>query len=232
MRFLGYNSCYLKIGFVFQINMNEYIGNWFCKYVTENSQEIENGIEVLTTLMQLVSETLGSQNSNSYIAPNTNSLEFEVSETYCQQLGSSSIPNPNSREGENNHQNSMNEENYEAFFQSPWANHIDVEIEHEKIVRSITGWYQKAKNPTTENVDSIIIILAMQIILLNTDGLTCQLKDKDFIEKSQQKYASLLHYYLKLHHGDNCYSLFSKALMLNNDSRRACDLSLQRLNLY
>jgi len=213
--------------------MNEYIGNWFCKYVTENSQEIETGMEVLTTLMQLVSETLGRQNSNSYIAPNTNGLEVEVSETYCQQLGidhSSSISN--SLEDGNAHQNSMNEKNYEAFFQSPWANHIDVEIEHEKIVRSITGWYQKAKNPTTEDIDSIIIILAMQIILLNTDGLTCQLKDKNFIEKSQQKYASLLHYYLKLHHGENSYSLFSKALMLNNDTRRACDLSLQRLNLY
>ena len=61
--------------------MNEYIGNWFCKYVTENSQEIETGMEVLTTLMQLVSETLGRQNSNSYIALNTNGLEVEVSET-------------------------------------------------------------------------------------------------------------------------------------------------------
>ena len=213
LKSLGFNSCSFKIGFVLQINMNVYIGNWFCKYVNENSQEIENGMEVLTTLMQLVSET------------------------YCQQLGNdhlNSIPNLNNIEGGNDHQNSINEKNYEAFFQSPcpWANHIDVEIEHEKIVRSITEWYQKAKNPTSEDVDSIIIILAMQIILLNTDGLTCQLKDKSFIEKSQQKYASLLHYYLKLHHGENSYSLFSKALMLNNDSRRACDLSLQRLNLY
>ena len=79
--------------------MNEYIGNWFCKYVTENSQEIENGMEVLTTLMQLVSET------------------------YCQQLGNdhlNRISNRNNIEGGNAHQNSINKENYEAFFQSPW----------------------------------------------------------------------------------------------------------------
>ena len=42
----------------------------------------------------------------------------------------------------------------------------------------------------------------MQILsvsyLLNTDGLKHQLKNKKLVELAQQKYASMLHYYLNI----------------------------------
>ena len=81
-------------------------------------------------------------------------------------------------------------------------------------------------------MDQILFILTMQILLLNTDGLKYQLKDKKFVETAQQKYASMLHNYLKTGHPDNYATLLSKGLMLIHDTHRAHELSLQKLKLF
>ena len=72
----------------------------------------------------------------------------------------------------------------------------------------------------------------MQILLLNTDDLKEQLKDKMYVESQQQKYASMFHSYLKLLHPENYASLLSKGLMLVHDTQRAHELSKQKLNLF
>ena len=72
----------------------------------------------------------------------------------------------------------------------------------------------------------------MQILLLNTNDLKEQLKDKKYVDSQQQKYASMLHLYLKLHHPENYSSLLAKGLMLVHDTQRAHKLSIQKLNLF
>ena len=72
----------------------------------------------------------------------------------------------------------------------------------------------------------------MQVLLLNMDGLKNHLNNKKCIEEAQQKYASMLHYYLKCHHPEKHTSLFARGLMLVHDTQRVHELSLQRLKLF
>ena len=109
---------------------------------------------------------------------------------------------------------------------------MEVEDEHKNIFNSISQWYENSRNGSSTKVDQILFILTMQILLLNTDDLKEQLKDKKYVDSQQQRYASMLHSYLKLHHPENYTSLLSKGLMLVHDTQRAHELSTQKLNLF
>ena len=121
---------------------------------------------------------------------------------------------------------------YNEIYKSPWASNIEVEDEHKNIFDSISNWYEKSRNSSSNKVDKILFILTMQILLLNTDDLKEQLKDKKYVDSQQQKYASMLHLYLKLHHPENYSTLLAKGLMLVHDTQRAHKLSIQKLNLF
>ena len=121
---------------------------------------------------------------------------------------------------------------YNEIYKSPWASNIEVEDEHKNIFDSISHWYEKSRNSSSNEIDKILFILIMQILLLNTNDLKEQLKDKKYVESQQQKYASMLHSYLKLHHTENYSSLLSKGFMLVHDTQRAHELSMQKLNLF
>ena len=121
---------------------------------------------------------------------------------------------------------------YNEIYKYPWASNIEVEDEHKNIFDSISHWYEKSRNSSSNKIDKILFILIMQILLLNTDDLKEQLKDKKYVDSQQQKYASMLHLYLKLHHPENYNSLLSKGLMLVHDTQRAHLLSMKKLNLF
>ena len=72
----------------------------------------------------------------------------------------------------------------------------------------------------------------MLILLFNLDGFDGYLVNKKFVEESQQKYASLLHLYLKSHFPENHHGLFGRALMFVQDTQRAYELSQQKLHLF
>ena len=72
----------------------------------------------------------------------------------------------------------------------------------------------------------------MQVLLLNTSELRYQLNNRKYVEEAQQKYASMLHYYLKCHHPGKHSTLFARGLMLVHDTQRVHELSLQRLKLF
>ena len=100
---------------------------------------------------------------------------------------------------------------------------------------SIHQWYQVArtKNISNNKIDKILFMLTMQILLLNTDGLKHQLKNKKLVELAQQKYASMLHYYLnKSQHLENHSTLLARSLMLVHDTQRVHEVSLERLKLF
>ena len=119
------------------------------------------------------------------------------------------------------------------FYETLWAEHINIEIEHKALYNSIYKWYEEARqNDNSNKVDRLLFVLTMQILLLNTNGLTRQLKNKKLIEEAQQKYASMLHYYLKCHHPKNYRSLLARALMLVHDTQRVHELNIQRLKLF
>ena len=119
------------------------------------------------------------------------------------------------------------------FYETLWAKHINIEIEHKALYNSIYKWYEEARqNDNSNKVDRVLFVLTMQILLLNTNGLTHQLKNKKLIEEAQQKYASMLHYYLKCHHPKNYRSLLARALMLVHDTQRIHELNTQRLKLF
>ena len=121
---------------------------------------------------------------------------------------------------------------YGVYYKSPWASHIEIEIEHETLFKSISQWYLKSKVGSPGKVDEILLVLAMQILLLNTDGLTEELKNKMYVQSMQQKCASMLHLYLKSLHPNNYSSLLSRGLMLVHDTQRAHELSLKKLKLF
>ena len=116
-------------------------------------------------------------------------------------------------------------------YNSPWANHLSIELEHKKIFKSIHDWFQFAKNDSNEN-ECILLILVLLILLLNLDGFDGNLINKKFIEESQQKYASLLHFYLKSQFPDKHQGLLAKGLMFVQDAQRAYELSQQKLQLF
>ena len=121
---------------------------------------------------------------------------------------------------------------YGVHYKSPWASHIEIEIEHETLFKSISQWYVKSKVGSPGKVDEVLFVLTMQILLLNTDDLQEQLKEKMHVQSMQQKCASMLHSYLKSHHPNNHSSLLSRGLMLVHDTQRAHELSLQKLKLF
>ena len=122
---------------------------------------------------------------------------------------------------------------YDVFYPSLWAKHVNIELEHKYLYNSIYKWYQDARTNSVSNcVDKILFVLTMQILLLNTDGLAHQLKNKKLVEEAQQKYASMLHYYLKCHHPTKYRSLLARALMLVHDTQRIHELNIQRLKLF
>ena len=101
---------------------------------------------------------------------------------------------------------------YDVIHEYPWAKHITIEKEHKDMYNSIHQWYQVArtKNISNNKIDKILFKLTMQILLLNTDGLKHQLKNKKLVELAQQKYASMLHYYLKCQHPENHSTLLAR----------------------
>ena len=116
-------------------------------------------------------------------------------------------------------------------YNSPWANHLSIELEHRKIFKSIHDWFTFAKNDSKEN-ESILLILVLLILLLNLDGFDGNLVNEKFVEESQQKYASLLHFYLKSQFPDKYQGLLAKGLMFVQDTQRAYELSQQKLKLF
>ena len=101
---------------------------------------------------------------------------------------------------------------YDVIHEYPWGKHITIEKEHKDMYNSIHQWYQVArtKNISNNKIDKILFKLTMQILLLNTDGLKHQLKNKKLVELARQKYASMLHYYLKCQHPENHSTLLAR----------------------
>lgn len=124
---------------------------------------------------------------------------------------------------------SMISSSYESFFDSPWANSAQVEIEHWKLHQSMYKWINTTRKSSFQN-DKCTIILMNLILLHNTDGL--QLNDSALVEKAQQRFINFLHKYLKSHLPETtAYSQLHKALMLVHDTQRIHELSQQRLKL-
>ena len=116
---------------------------------------------------------------------------------------------------------------YEQVFASPWAAHMDIEEEHEKIFNDVMQWLNKI-----QDVDPILILILQMILFYHSDGIESQLKDLPKVQKLQSYYAKLLHKYLKSKHEDNLANiLFARGIMLVHDTQRAFELSMQRLKL-
>ena len=116
---------------------------------------------------------------------------------------------------------------YDQVFSSPWAAHMDIEEEHEKIVNDVMTWFDKI-----DDFDVSLILLLQLILLYNSDGIESQLKDLPKVQKLQSYYAKLLHKYLKSKLEDGvANSLFSRGIMFVHDTQRAFELSMQRLKL-
>ena len=120
---------------------------------------------------------------------------------------------------------------YDIMYKSPWANHLEVEMEHKKIFTSIHDWFDVARNGSNEN-GSVLMMLMISILLLNLDGFDGKLVNKKSIEESQQRYATLLHSYLKTEFPEQYQGLLAKGLMFVQNTQRAHELSLQKLQLF
>lgn len=93
---------------------------------------------------------------------------------------------------------------YDVFYKPFWATNLKIEMEHRSLFNSIYQWYQDAKAKDVSNkVDRVLFVLTMQVLLLNSSELKYQLNNRKYVEEAQQKYASMLHYYLKCHHPEN-----------------------------
>ena len=116
---------------------------------------------------------------------------------------------------------------YDQVYASPWAAHVDIEEEHEKIFNEVMTWFDKI-----DDFDISLILLLQLILLYNSDGIEPQLKDLPKVQKLQSYYAKLLHKYLKSKLEDGvANTLFSRGIMIVHDTQRAFELSMQRLKL-
>ena len=116
---------------------------------------------------------------------------------------------------------------YDQVYASPWAVHVDIEEEHEKIFNEVMTWLDNIGE-----VDHCFILILQLILFYNSDGIESRLKEAKKVQQLQSYYAKLLHKYLKSKQEDNlANNLFSKAIMLVYDTQRTFELSLQRLKL-
>ena len=116
---------------------------------------------------------------------------------------------------------------YDQVYASPWAAHVDIEEEHEKIFNEVMTWLDNIGE-----VDHCFILILQLILFYNSDGIESRLKEAKKVQQLQSYYAKLLHKYLKSKQEDNlANNLFSKAIMLVYDTQRTFELSLQRLKL-
>lgn len=120
---------------------------------------------------------------------------------------------------------------YEVIYDSPWAANASIEEEHKSIADKIRQWYEESRKPT-EDIDNCLLILLMQILLYNTNGLQLPKAYSMQVEKCQQNCANLLLKYLKSHLTMQAsYKQLHTGLMIVSDSQRAYELSQQRLQL-
>ena len=76
------------------------------------------------------------------------------------------------------------------------------------------------------------MVLINLIFLYNIDGIEDKLKNTEKIKDLQANYCSLLHKYLKSKHSPEVANImFGKGLMLIHETKKAYDLSQQRLKL-
>ena len=116
---------------------------------------------------------------------------------------------------------------YDQVFVSPWAAHVEIEDEHEKIFNKVMTWLDQI-----DNYEHYLMLLLQLILLYNCDGIESQLQDLPKVQKLQAYYGKLLHKYLKSKVEEKlANTLFSKGIMFVHDTQRAFELSMQRLKL-
>ena len=117
---------------------------------------------------------------------------------------------------------------YDVIYSSPWASHVDIEMQHKEISNALVKW---TKTSNEDEIDLLQLLLVNMMIFFSTDSVILDPHSRAKIEALQLKYTLMYHRYLQWAHPKDCRAKFVGGLMLLHQAKRLTELCSYRLRL-